>query len=112
MADFHRKCSKFCTNSSIVTPIPIYNFRGKVVCDDIVCPKPNCVKPFLPEGTCCPVCNETQISTNTGSGIGCFLEGDQVLHTPGSRWHPYIPPFGFSRCATCTCMVSEIICYV
>ena len=76
-----------------------------MVCDDIVCPKPNCVKPFLPEGTCCPVCNETQITTNTGSG--CFLEGDQVLHTPGSRWHPYIPPFGFSRCATCTCKVSK-----
>ena len=24
-----------------------------------------------------------------------------------SRWHPYIPPFGFTRCAVCTCIVSD-----
>ena len=39
------------------------------------------------------------------SGSGCHLEGDPVFHSPGSRWHPYIPPHGFSRCATCTCLV-------
>ena len=41
--------------------------------------------------------------TQEDQGTGCFLEGDQILHPPGSKWHPYIPPFGFSRCATCTC---------
>ena len=25
-----------------------------------------------------------------------------------NRWHPYIPPFGFSRCAVCTCKVRHI----
>ena len=80
-------------------------FRGKVVCDEILCPNPACPKPFLPEGDCCPVCNVT-IDITSASGSGCYLEGDQVLHSPGSRWHPYIPPFGFSRCATCTCLVN------
>ena len=83
------------------------SFRGNVVCDEILCPSVTCEKPFLPEGECCPLCNvttggESGAEAENESG-GCFLEGDQVLHPPGSRWHPYIPPFGFSRCATCTC---------
>ena len=77
-----------------------------MVCDEILCPTVTCEKPFLPEGECCPLCN-TNITTNAeeteDQGTGCFLEGDQILHPPGSKWHPYIPPFGFSRCATCTC---------
>ena len=28
-----------------------------------------------------------------------------ILHDLNDRWHPYIPPFGFSRCAVCTCKV-------
>lgn len=81
-------------------------FRGKVVCDNILCPNPTCAQPFLPEGECCPICNNTVKAIQPGSG--CHLEGDPVFHSPGSRWHPYIPPHGFSRCATCTCLVDTL----
>ena len=80
------------------------NLRGKVVCEDILCPQVNCAKPFLSEGQCCPSCN-TNNTVEMGES-GCLLEGDKIFHPAGSRWHPYIPPFGFSRCATCTCQVS------
>ena len=37
---------------------------------------------------------------------GCNFEGDGKFHPAGSRWHPYLPPFGFSKCAVCVCDVS------
>ena len=98
-----KKSQKVCLNAFF---FPSFFIRGSVVCDEILCPTVTCEKPFLPEGECCPLCN-TNITTNAeeteDQGTGCFLEGDQILHPPGSKWHPYIPPFGFSRCATCTC---------
>jgi chordin len=39
---------------------------------------------------------------------GCHFEGDQKFHPAGSRWHPYLPPFGFSKCAVCVCDVSRL----
>lgn len=36
------------------------------------------------------------------SAQGCYL--DNKWYKPGSQWHPYIVPFGFSKCAICTCM--------
>ena len=36
----------------------------------------------------------------------CWFEGDKQFHLAGSKWHPYIPPWGFSRCALCTCLVN------
>ena len=56
------------------------------------------------------------------SGRSCKFGGDSVFQPAGSRyfshlfeckwakdftnrWHPYIPPFGFCRCAVCTCKV-------
>ena len=75
--------------------------RGKVVCDEMVCPPTNCSTPVILEGECCPTCH----SPDPGSA-GCTLPGDAILHPAGSKWHPYIPPFGFSRCAVCTCQAS------
>ena len=34
-----------------------------------------------------------------------YIYVSTIISTP-CRWHPYIPPFGFSRCAVCTCKVS------
>ena len=31
-----------------------------------------------------------------------------IKHLNILRWHLYIPPFGFSRCAVCTCKVRYI----
>eukprot|EP00095_Tigriopus_kingsejongensis_P008579 maker-scaffold167_size293163-snap-gene-1.25 protein:Tk08579 transcript:maker-scaffold167_size293163-snap-gene-1.25-mRNA-1 annotation:"short gasrtulation" len=73
---------------------------GKVICDPMVCPKTQCRQPIMLQGACCPICEATEGTDRTR---GCQFKGDQQFHVAGSRWHPYIPPFGFSRCATCTC---------
>ncbi|XP_023344783.1 dorsal-ventral patterning protein Sog [Eurytemora carolleeae] len=73
--------------------------RGSVVCDPMVCPSTDCADPIIPEGECCSTC-----ALQTNSTEGCIdLGGNSRIHPPGSRWHPYIPPFGFSRCAICSC---------
>lgn len=85
--------------------------RGRLVCDPVVCPAVHCPNAITLPGECCPTCQDESSSLNasvTGqrdakSRAGCFLEGDKKFHLPGSKWHPYIPPFGFSRCAVCTC---------
>ncbi|XP_076365142.1 chordin-like isoform X1 [Tachypleus tridentatus] len=77
---------------------------GRVHCDTIVCPKLTCDRPLTLKGECCPVCSE--VNNNTAiekKPRGCFFEGDKKFHLAGTRWHPYLPPFGFSRCAVCTC---------
>ena len=68
----------------------------------MVCPPTNCSNPIIEEGACCPTCNSPRVD-----GRGCHFGGDSFFHPAGSRWHPYIPPFGFSRCAICTCKVKQ-----
>ena len=34
---------------------------------------------------------------------GCTL--DKKWYKPGAQWHPYVVPFGYSKCTVCTCMV-------
>merc|ERR550534_2375283 len=41
--------------------------------------------------------------TDKSSRRGCEFDGDNKFHPAGSRWHPYLPPFGFSKCAICVC---------
>jgi len=73
--------------------------RGSIKCESVVCPATNCSNPVIPEGECCPTCSVGSVD----SSQGCDFEGDNMFHPAGSKWHPYIPPFGFSRCAVCTC---------
>jgi len=82
--------------------------RGKVDCEPIVCPPTNCSNPIIEEGECCATCNSPSVD-----GRGCNFGGDSLFHPAGSKWHPYIPPFGFSRCAICTCKESSLTvdCY-
>ncbi|OQV14090.1 Chordin [Hypsibius exemplaris] len=83
--------------------------RGRIVCEEMICPKVNCRNPVKLDGECCPTCQPAVIpaaqpkvaDTAVNTSIGCFL--DKKWHKPGATWHPYIPPFGFSRCAICTC---------
>lgn len=28
------------------------------------------------------------------------------MHAPGTTWHPFVPPFGYIKCAVCTCKVN------
>ncbi|XP_071747936.1 dorsal-ventral patterning protein Sog isoform X3 [Lepeophtheirus salmonis] len=74
--------------------------RGKVICDPMVCPETDCDNPMILEGECCATCPTDVTSDNS---LGCVFSGDKKFHIAGTRWHPYIPPFGFSRCAVCTC---------
>lgn len=34
------------------------------------------------------------------------------MHAPGTTWHPFVPPFGYIKCAVCTCKVNihELTC--
>nr|XP_006814145.1 PREDICTED: chordin isoform X1 [Saccoglossus kowalevskii] len=98
---FDKKCST-CTCT-----------RLAVICDPVVCPTLNCSSPVeLPE-ECCPVCpsKETEGKEITeeenklnSHDEGCFFEGDKKFHAMGSTWHPYVPPFGYMKCALCKCM--------
>ena len=38
----------------------------------------------------------------------CFFDGDKKMHAVGTKWHPYLPPFGFDRCSLCTCLPREL----
>ncbi|KAL4221675.1 hypothetical protein ACF0H5_019932 [Mactra antiquata] len=76
--------------------------RGNVNCEEILCPINSCNYPVQRENECCPVCiedNETE-RKYTGS---CYFDGDKRWHEAGSTWYPYVPPFGYSKCAMCTC---------
>jgi len=77
--------------------------RGTVVCDVMVCPSTNCTDPVIPEGECCPTC-----TLRPSTGRGCSLGGNLRVYPEGSRWHPYIPPFGFIRCSVCTCQMHTL----
>jgi len=63
--------------------------RGKVKCDPIVCPPTNCSNPIIEEGSCCATCNP-----RIADGRGCHFGEDSFFHPAGSKWHPYIPPYG------------------
>ncbi|XP_075540951.1 dorsal-ventral patterning protein Sog-like isoform X2 [Dermacentor variabilis] len=89
--------------------------RGRLVCDAVVCPAVQCPNAVTLPGECCPTCqdesgglNATFAPGEAHSPHGCFLEGDKKFHLAGSKWHPYIPPFGFSRCAVCTCQPTTL----
>ncbi|KAG8193954.1 hypothetical protein JTE90_011504 [Oedothorax gibbosus] len=79
--------------------------RGRVVCERSVCPEPVCDNPMTIPGECCPFCpgNSTSESALRGQRLCFFDQGDKKYHVAGSRWHPYVPPFGFSMCSLCTC---------
>ncbi|XP_067139596.1 dorsal-ventral patterning protein Sog isoform X2 [Centruroides vittatus] len=77
---------------------------SKVVCDSVICPPTTCNNPVTLPSECCPSCYDANVNGTAEEAIrGCYFEGDKKFHSAGSQWHPYIPPFGFSTCAICTC---------
>ncbi|XP_074654758.1 chordin-like [Tubulanus polymorphus] len=85
--------------------------RGTTACHEMQCPTVACDNPVTIEGECCPKCDagsSNESATVVGSSVNttanrCFFNGDQRYHAYGTKWHPYIPPFGFVRCAVCSC---------
>ena len=69
-------------------------------CQSILCPDTTCANPVTPPGECCPTCADTLVNSY------CEYEGDGRKHPAGTTWHPYIPPWGFSKCTICTCKVT------
>lgn len=39
----------------------------------------------------------------------CYFEADKKWHMAGTKWHPYLPPFGFDRCSLCTCVPNALV---
>ncbi|XP_022249681.1 chordin-like isoform X3 [Limulus polyphemus] len=78
--------------------------RGKIECDKTVCPPSECESPITVAKECCPMCPDNHLlNKDVSKSRGCYFHGDKKFHLAGTRWHPYIPPFGFSRCAICKC---------
>ena len=75
-----------------------------------MCPKLECAHAVIPEGECCATCATNTPASEDGGGEarGCFFEGDKQFHRAGTVWHPYLPPFGFSRCTTCSCQADTL----
>ncbi|XP_036393329.1 chordin [Megalops cyprinoides] len=84
--------------------------KRTVICDPIICPVLTCARTIQPEDKCCPVCDERKEPKDVKAlekvdehPEGCYFEGDQKMHAPGTTWHPFVPPFGYIKCAVCTC---------
>uniref|UniRef100_A0A3Q3L9V9 Chordin n=1 Tax=Mastacembelus armatus TaxID=205130 RepID=A0A3Q3L9V9_9TELE len=82
--------------------------KRTVICDPVICPTLTCSQTIQPEDKCCPICD----GELTVFYSGCYFEGDQKMHAPGTTWHPFVPPFGYIKCAVCTCKGStgEVHC--
>ncbi|XP_012818431.1 chordin isoform X2 [Xenopus tropicalis] len=105
--DYDRKCS-VCSCQ-----------KRTVICDPIVCPPLNCSQPVHLSDQCCPVCEEKKeirevkkTERARTANEGCFFDGDRSWKAAGTRWHPFVPPFGLIKCAICTCKGStgEVHC--
>lgn len=77
--------------------------RGRIKCESEVCLKLSCKEQIRIPGQCCAVCKDDAHLLNNNTANSCYFEGDKKYHLVGSKWHPYLPPFGFDRCSTCMC---------
>ncbi|CAN9511148.1 unnamed protein product [Ophioblennius macclurei] len=93
--------------------------KRTVICDPVICPVLSCSRTIQPQDKCCPICDEREETKNMKAPEkveehpeGCYFEGDQKMHAPGTTWHPFVPPFGYIKCAICTCKGStgEVHC--
>ncbi|XP_048522352.1 dorsal-ventral patterning protein Sog-like [Dendroctonus ponderosae] len=76
---------------------------GSAKCDFMTCPASNCTegKQITITGECCPLCVNNSIPVREYNGQKCTLSGKSYL--PGTRFHPFLIPFGFDKCTECYC---------
>lgn len=87
--------------------------QAKIICDVVICPELKCKYQEHLRGHCCPVCTDKTSTipllnkhdqNNTRQNGSCYYDGDKRWHQAGTKWHPYVPPFGYVTCAICSCM--------
>uniref|UniRef100_A0A671KWT1 Chordin n=1 Tax=Sinocyclocheilus anshuiensis TaxID=1608454 RepID=A0A671KWT1_9TELE len=109
----------FGCSGEIVPETDKHGSKKTVICDPVICPALSCPHTIQPEDHCCPICDEkketkqmTAVEKVEEDPEGCYFEGDQKMHAPGTTWHPFVPPFGYIKCAVCTCKGStgEVHC--
>lgn len=68
------------------------------------------MNPITVKGECCPVCpgDVTSLNETISKDNECYFEGDRKKHLAGTKWHPYLPPFGFDLCSLCTCLPGSL----
>lgn len=87
--------------------------QKKILCDVVICPDLTCKYKVTVPGYCCPKCTtkppamlpdiNAHFQNNSQNG-SCYYDGDKRWHQAGTKWHPYVPPFGYVTCAVCSCM--------
>uniref|UniRef100_H2ZTV0 Chordin n=1 Tax=Latimeria chalumnae TaxID=7897 RepID=H2ZTV0_LATCH len=96
--DYDRKCS-------------VCNCQKRtVICDPIICQVLNCTQIVHLEDKCCPVCEDKQ-EVKELKEANRWKRGYSLCYTGGAEpwswvallWHPFVPPFGYIKCAVCTC---------
>ena len=75
-----------------------YRYEPPDDCALASCPRPLCANPVIPEGECCPSCENSLCQFK-----GCV----QFLGQPGSKTVQWKP----DGCSTCTCADNRTLCY-
>ena len=55
---------------------------------------------------------EEKVRFSMEKNISCFFQADNRWHPAGTEWYPYLHPFGYSACAVCSCLVSDVFFFV
>ncbi|MPC28122.1 Dorsal-ventral patterning protein Sog [Portunus trituberculatus] len=90
-------------NNGVIWKSPHHNCRmcmciqGDIKCQERVCPTLDCADAYTPPGECCPVCPGSMIEENA------MCELNEQWHRVGAVWHPFLAPYGFDKCVSCSC---------
>ncbi|KAG1666661.1 Dorsal-ventral patterning protein Sog [Nymphon striatum] len=84
--------------------------KGEVKCQHYKCPPLDCIKQITLASDCCPICEEDlHLIKGPDSKIrGCTLPGENTFHIIGTKWYPFLPPKGFSKCVVCECNATTL----
>lgn len=106
-------CLIFCFSFSFSLPCLSHQQKGRIKCHDMVCPELSCSHSISVPGECCKTCPGENVSISSNSSLSesrgdCYFEADKKWHMAGTKWHPYLPSFGFDRCSLCTCLPNSL----
>ncbi|CAL1527323.1 unnamed protein product [Lymnaea stagnalis] len=95
---------------------------GEAMCTKLDCPKPTCKEPKIPQGECCPSCEDVDnLPPTVGTDApakkgyteqGCDFQGEHYEHGdvfPSNK--TALRPQG-DQCVLCECYNGEVICHL